>query len=104
MPCGGFAFAHCAPGPSSDGCLTCEMTGSKTRNRISMKHIVIPETVEGCDCEDCRAGRHLYSLFCWRDGEWSWRATSLRAYTSVEECKQKHPWMLVFEPGSTWEA
>jgi hypothetical protein len=79
------------------------MTGSKTRNRISMKHIVIPETVEGCDCEDCRAGRHLYSLFCWRDGEWSWRATSLRAYTGVEECKQKHPWMLVFEPGSTWE-
>jgi len=68
-----------------------------------MKHIVIPETVAGCDCEDCKAGKHLYSLFCWRDGEWSWRATSLRTYTSVEECKQKHPWMLIFEPDDTWE-
>ena len=68
-----------------------------------MKHIVIPETVEGCDCEDCKGGRHIYSLFCWRDGEWSWRATSLLTYTSAEECKRKHPWMLVFGPEDTWE-
>lgn len=56
-----------------------------------------------CDCEDCRAGRHLYELLRWQEGEWHWVATSLMTYASAEECRRSHPWMIAFEPGAVWE-
>ncbi len=66
-------------------------------------YTVRAETVEGCDCEDCRAGRHIYSLFRWRDNTWKWVGTSLQSYHSVEETKTKHLWCIDFEPGAVWE-
>ena len=49
---------------------------------------VEPETVEGCDCPDCRAGKHIYSLYEWSESGWQYAATSLQSYSSAEECKQ----------------
>ena len=60
-------------------------------------------TVEGCDCEDCRAGRHIYSLYRWKANSWQWAATSLQSYPSPEECKAKHAWGIAFEPSAIWE-
>ena len=68
-----------------------------------MKYTVVPATVDGCQCEDCRAGRHLYGLYQWKDNEWHWAATSLQSYASAQECKRLHPWFIQFEPGATWE-
>ena len=67
-----------------------------------MKYTVRPETVADCNCEDCRAGRHLYSLFRWQDGQWHWAGISLQTYASAEECKRRHDWGDV-GPDDTWE-
>jgi hypothetical protein len=56
-----------------------------------------------CECEDCRAGRHLYSLFRRRDGQWTLVGFSLQTYTSPEECMKKHEWGVQFEPDAVWE-
>jgi hypothetical protein len=66
-----------------------------------MKWTVEPVIVEGCDCEDCKAGRHLYRLY--RCGNKDWSAMSLQAYSSAEECKQKHYWGVNIGPDDTWE-
>jgi hypothetical protein len=68
-----------------------------------MKYTVKRETVEGCECEDCRAGRHIYSLYRWRENEWRWVGTSLQSHVSAEECKRKHLWFIHFEPDAIWE-
>ena len=36
-----------------------------------MKYTVKPEIVEGCDCEDCKAGKHIYSLYRWTEEGWT---------------------------------
>jgi hypothetical protein len=64
---------------------------------------VVPLTQPGCDCEDCRAGRHLYELERWQANRWKPAATSLQAYGSAEKCRQKHYWGIRFEPNATWE-
>ena len=68
-----------------------------------MTYTVEPEAVEGCECEDCQAGRHLYSLLRRTPNGWEWVAISLQAYTSAEECKQRHQWGIVFGPDAVWE-
>jgi hypothetical protein len=68
-----------------------------------MKYTVRPVTKEGCDCDNCRAGKHLYSLFRWKDGQWRWVAMSLQSYASAQECKRQHYWGVQFKPGDTWE-
>lgn len=68
-----------------------------------MKYTVEPAIVEGCDCEDCKAGRHLYRLYrCPKKGS-NWAAMSLHPYSSAEECKQKHYWGVNIGPDDTWE-
>jgi hypothetical protein len=64
---------------------------------------VEPETVEGCDCPDCLAGKHIYSLYRWTEIGWRFAATSLQSYSSAEECKQKHWWGIIFGPNAVWE-
>ncbi|MCX6922645.1 MAG: hypothetical protein NT154_05435 [Verrucomicrobia bacterium] len=64
---------------------------------------VEPEVVEGCECEDCRAGRHVYSLYEWTGVGWEWAAISLRLYSSAEECKLKHWWGIDLGPNAVWE-
>ena len=64
---------------------------------------VEPETVEGCDCPSCRAGKHIYSLYRWTEEGWRYAATSLQSYDSAEECKRKHYWGIVFGPNPVWE-
>ena len=59
--------------------------------------------IEGCRCDDCRAGRHLYALHRWQDNQWQFVGISLQSYASADECKQQHPWGILFEPGDTWE-
>ena len=68
-----------------------------------MKYSVEPATVEGCDCEDCRAGRHLYYLYRLPATGQNWSAMSLQTYSSPEECKREHRWGLNFGPDDTWE-
>ena len=68
-----------------------------------MKYKVLPETVEGCDCEECQAGKHLYSLYRWTDKGWVHSQTSLQTYASAEECKRRHPWMVPEGNDHTWE-
>ena len=68
-----------------------------------MKYTVKPEIVQGCECEDCKAGRHIYALFRWKPDGWSWAATSLQTYSSADECKERHPWGIVFGPDAVWE-
>jgi hypothetical protein len=68
-----------------------------------MRYTVKPETVEGCDCEDCKAGKHLYSLFRWTGRYWDWAATSLQPYTNAGECKRKHRWGIDFGVNAAWE-
>jgi hypothetical protein len=51
-----------------------------------VKYTVEPEIVEGCECEDCRAGRHLYA----RCG-------------SADACKRDHWWGIEFRAEDTWE-
>jgi len=59
--------------------------------------------IEGCRCDDCRTGRHLYALHRWQDGQWQFVGISLQSYASADECKQQHWWGIQFEPGDTWE-
>jgi len=59
--------------------------------------------IEGCRCDDCQAGRHLYALHCWQDNQWQFVGISLQSYASADECKQQHRWGIQFEPGDTWE-
>jgi len=68
-----------------------------------MKYTVIAATADGCDCEDCRADRHIYSLYRWSAEEWRFAAISLQAYASAEECRRRHYWGLEFKPDDTWE-
>lgn len=68
-----------------------------------MRYAVKPVTVEACDCDDCRAGSHLYELFRWRDGQWQWVGISLQTYASAEECQRQHFWGVHFGPDDVWE-
>ena len=68
-----------------------------------MKYTVEAARVESCDCEDCRAGRHLYSLLRWTDTAWQFVGISLQSYASAEDCQQNHRWGMQFAPDDTWE-
>lgn len=68
-----------------------------------MKYTVKPMVIEGCDCEDCRAGKLLYSLFRLTDGGEKECAFSIHGYSSAEECKRYHYWGIRFSPSDTWE-
>src|ERR1017187_9625188 len=68
-----------------------------------MKYRVEPVIVEGCDCADYKAGRHLYRRYRIPARGEKWSAMSLQAYSSAEECKQKHYWGIQFGPDATWE-
>jgi hypothetical protein len=68
-----------------------------------MKYTVTPIVTEGCDCEDCKAGRHLYLLYRLPATGKDWSAMSLQMYASAEECKREHDWGLDFRPGDTWD-
>ena len=68
-----------------------------------MKYTLKSCTVDGCDCADCKAGKHLYELLRWKDDEWHFVGMSLLGYVSAAECKLKHYWGLKFESDDTWE-
>lgn len=67
-----------------------------------MTYTVKPETREGCDCDDCKAGRHIYSLYRKVGAGWQWAATSLQTYSSEEDARN-HDWGIVFGPRAVWE-
>ena len=73
------------------------------RPKATVRYRVEPLTVEGCDCEDCRAGRHLYALYRGTAQGSEWSAMSLQGYASAEECKRKHRWGIEFGPNAVWE-
>lgn len=68
-----------------------------------MKFTVEPVTVENCDCEACKAGKHLYELHQWSDNQWQFVGVSLQSYASAQECKLNHYWGVQFTPEDTWE-
>jgi len=68
-----------------------------------MKYTVEAITKANCDCEDCRAGKHLYQLNRWSNNTWHFVAMSLQSYASAEECKRNHDWGVQFVPEDTWE-
>ncbi len=68
-----------------------------------MTYKVVAENPLGCDCEDCRAGRHLYSLFRLQDGKWQYVGTTLQTYATPEACIRDHSWGVQFEPDAVWE-
>ena len=68
-----------------------------------MKYKVTAEIPDACDCEDCRAGRHLYSLLRWTDNEWQFVGISLKSYTSATDCQQNHHWGIPFQAEDVWE-
>jgi hypothetical protein len=68
-----------------------------------VKYTVEPEIVEGCECEDCRAGRHLYALHRWLGGQWTFVGVSLQSYASADDCKRTHWWGIEFRPDDVWE-
>ena len=68
-----------------------------------MKYRVIPVTSANCDCPDCRAGRHLYELNRWRDGQWQFVGVSLQTYGSAEDCKRDHYWGIEFQADDVLE-
>ena len=68
-----------------------------------MKYTVTAETSDACDCADCRAGRHLYSLLRWVDNEWQFVGVSLQSYASAEDCQRNHHWGIQFAPKDKWE-
>jgi hypothetical protein len=103
MPCGLLVLTHKQPRAEFGPLSNLRAAGQGNRKLSHMKYTVEAETVHGCDCGDCRAGKHIYSLFQWTDGGWKWAAISLLSYSSVEECKAKHPWMIAFGPEDTWE-
>lgn len=68
-----------------------------------MKYTVRPLSSDDCDCPDCRAGKHLYELCRWVDGQWKLVGVSLQNYASADECKANHWWGIEFRAGDTWE-
>ena len=68
-----------------------------------MKYAVTPVTQTDCDCPDCRAGKHLYELHRWREGQWQFVGVSLQSYASAEDCKQHHYWGIEFQADDVWE-
>jgi hypothetical protein len=56
---------------------------------VAMIYKVVADTIPDCDCADCRAGRHPYSLFRLRDGEWIRVAIGLQAYATPEDCMRR---------------
>ena len=68
-----------------------------------MKYTVEPQVVAGCECEDCRAGRHIYALQRWQDGKWIVAGVSLQSYASADECKRNHRWGIEFCADDVWE-
>ena len=71
-------------------------------SREPIRFTVHPLASTNCDCPDCRAGKHLYELCRWRDGEWKVVGWSLQGYENAEQARV-HNWGIVFEPGDTWE-
>jgi hypothetical protein len=70
--------------------------GPDSGHPVPMIYKVVAETTPDCDCEECLAGRHLYSLFYWKDGKWMHAGFSLQTYTSPEDCMQNHWWGVQF--------
>jgi len=68
-----------------------------------MKYKVEPLTTTNCDCKDCKAGKHLYSLYRWTENEWTFTAMSLQSYVSAQECQRNHWWGIGIGPEDTWE-
>jgi hypothetical protein len=68
----------------------------------TMKYRVEPIIVDGCDCEDCKAGRHPYLLYRLPATGTHWSAMSLQTYASAEEAKQ-HDWGIDFGPDAQWD-
>ena len=76
--------------------------GPRNAHGTGAIYSVQPELVGGCDCEDCRAGRHVYSLYELTEAGWEWAAMSLKLYTSAEECKRRHWWGIHLGPNALW--
>ena len=70
---------------------------------MSMTYTVKPIIVGDCNCEDCKAGRHLYVLYRLPATGSDWSAMSLQTYASPEEAKAKHWWGIDFGPNAVWE-
>ncbi len=69
-----------------------------------MKYTLVPAIVEGCRCEECRAGRHLYYLYrCSEVESGYWSGVTLHTYASAQECKDNHYWGIRFNADDTWE-
>jgi hypothetical protein len=69
-----------------------------------MKYTVKPAIVEGCECEECKAGRHLYFLYrCSELESGRWSGVTLHTYASAQECKEDHYWGIRFGPDDVWE-
>ena len=68
-----------------------------------MKYAAKPAIVDGCDCEYCKAARHIYFLYRLPATGKNESALSLQLYSSAEECKRKHFWGIQFRPDATWE-
>ncbi|MCX6929029.1 MAG: hypothetical protein NT154_38320 [Verrucomicrobia bacterium] len=69
-----------------------------------MKYTVVPADVEGCECDECRSGRHLYFLYrCSELETGGWSGVTLHTYASAQECKENHYWGIRFNPDDTWE-
>lgn len=68
-----------------------------------MKYTVRPVTSDDCDCPECRAGKHLYELCRWVDGQSKLVGVSLQGYASADACKRDHWWGIEFRAGDTWE-
>jgi hypothetical protein len=84
-------------------CMEGATEGFTQTSSTPVRYRVEPLTAEGCDCEDCRAGRHLYALYRGTAQGSEWSAMSLQGYTSAEECKRKHWWGIDFGPNAVWE-
>jgi hypothetical protein len=88
-------------GLDQNGFPRCHLGNSERVNMV--KYYIQPAIVKGCDCEDCRVGRHIYTLYRFPAKDRDWSAISLQAYSSAEECKQQHDWGIQFEPDAVWD-
>jgi len=68
-----------------------------------VKYTVEAQMIEGCRCDDCRAGRHLYALHRWLGGQWTFVGVSLQSYATAAECKRSHWWGIEFHADDVWE-
>ncbi|MCL4785371.1 MAG: hypothetical protein KJ070_01055 [Verrucomicrobia bacterium] len=68
-----------------------------------MKYTVRPVNSADCACPGCRAGKHLYELHRWAEGQWTFVGVSLQGYASADDCKQSHWWGIEFRAEDTWE-